>query len=315
MATTWQNIETARERISPFLHHTPVMTSGRLDALTGAHLFFKCENLQKTGSFKVRGAFNAVYSMDEDQVSRGLLTHSAGNHGAAVASAAASRGVPSWVVMPDNAPVPKKAAVAGYGATVVECPPVVAERERIAADLLAETGATFLHPYDDDLVIAGQATTACELIEEAGELDIVLCPVGGGGLLAGTALAVDRLLPDAITYAAEPKGADDAKRSFDAGHIIPQTGPETMADGLLTSVGERNFAVMRDKVQDVLTVSEGGIEKAMRLVWTRLKQVIEPSAAVALAAILEYPDLFAGKRVGLILTGGNVDLDRLPWAK
>jgi len=313
MSVTYQDICQAHERIKPFIHRTPILTSRIINELVGAELYFKCENFQKGGAFKARGAFNAVHSLSQDQLTKGLVTHSSGNHAAALALACASRKAKATVVMPSNSPTPKKLAVAGYGATIVECEPTLAAREATANKILDETQGTFLHPYDNDQVIAGQGTAAKEMIEDGPAFDIVMCPVGGGGLLAGTAISVKELLPHAKVIAAEPLGADDAKRSFDAGHIIPQVQAKTIADGLLTSVGERNFAIMQDKVDEVLTVKEENIIKAMRLIWQHMKVVIEPSSAVPLACLLEHKLDLSGKKVGIILTGGNVDLEKLPW--
>ncbi len=303
----------AHQRITPFIHRTPVLSSTRLNRLVNAELLFKCENFQKGGSFKARGAFNVVHSLDHRQLQNGLVTHSSGNHAAAVALAAASRQAKAHVVMPENASLAKKSAVRSYGGILIECPPTLAARERCAQKVLAETNGLFLHPYDDKGIIAGQGTAALELIEETGQLDAVLCPVGGGGLLAGVAIVSRALQPKTAVVAAEPAGADDAKRSFESGHLVPQTDPNTMADGLLTSLGTLNFAIIQRKVDRILTVSEANIVRAMRLIWQYLKIVIEPSSAVPLGALLEHPCDLKGARVGVILTGGNVDLDRLPW--
>jgi threonine dehydratase len=306
-------IAAAHARIAPFIHRTPVLTSRRIDAIAGASIWFKAENFQKAGAFKARGAFNAVLSMTDEEASCGVCTHSSGNHAGALALAASTRGCPAYIVMPRTASATKQASVAGYGAEITLCEPTLAAREAAAAALAARTGARFVHPYDNDAVIAGQATAAVELIEEVPGLEILTCPVGGGGLLAGTALATRWLEPGARVIAAEPAGADDAWRSFTSGVRTPQTSPDTIADGLLTSLGERNFAIMRTHVDGVLTVSDAAIVEAMRLIWTAMKIVVEPSAAVPLAAIMQHPDDFAGRRVGVILSGGNVDLDRLPW--
>jgi threonine dehydratase len=307
-------IRAAHLRIAPFVHRTPVLTSSRIDAIAGAQLFFKCENLQKVGAFKARGAFNAVLSLSEAEAAAGVVTHSSGNHAAALALAARTRGVPAHIVMPSNAPQPKKDAVAGYGAQITFCEPTLQARESTAAEIMARTGAQFVHPYDNDAVIAGQATAAVELIEDIPGLAVVMCPVGGGGLMAGTALATAWLQPAARMVAAEPAGADDAWRSFHSRVLTPQTGPKTIADGLLTSLGQRNFAIMLEHVDAVITASEEGIVEAMRLIWQSMKIIVEPSAAVPLAALLEQGSAMAGQRIGVILTGGNVDLDRLPWA-
>ncbi len=314
MTTTYSDIVKAHEIIRPYIHRTPVLTNRHINEMVGAELFFKCENFQVCGAFKARGAHNAIFTLSDDVVKKGVVTHSSGNHAAAVAIAAAKRGVPAYVVMPSNSPVPKKDAVKGYGAIITECEPNLIARETEANKIIEDTGAIFLHPYDNELVIAGQGTAAKELIEDTGYLDIVMCPVGGGGLLAGTALSTKQLLPDAKVIAAEPLEADDAKRSFDAGYIIPQTNPQTIADGLLTSVGERNFEIMKSHVDEVLTTTEESIVNAMRIIWQYMKVIVEPSCAVPLAMLLEHNlDSIKGKKIGIILTGGNVDIDQLPW--
>jgi threonine dehydratase len=306
-------IRAAHARIRPHVHRTPVLSSRSLDAVAEATLFFKCENLQKIGAFKARGACNAVFSLDEDQAGRGVVTHSSGNHGAAVAWAAGRRGIPAWVVMPENSAQVKKAAVQGLGATVRFCAPTLEARDTICAALQAETGATLIHPYDDWCVIAGQGTAALELLEQVPDLDALITPVGGGGLLSGTAIAARGIKPSLGVYGAEPAGADDAWRSLRSGHIIPQTDPRTIADGLRSSLGHKTFAVLSTCVDAIGTTSEEAIVRAMRLTWDKLKLVIEPSSAVPLAALLERKLPVAGRRVGIVLSGGNVDLDRLPW--
>jgi len=313
------SIRRAAERIAPWAHRTPVLTSRSLDAMAGAHLFFKCENLQRAGAFKFRGATNAVFSLSDDEARRGVLTHSSGNHGAALALAAANRGIRCWVVMPEGAPRVKRAAVAGYGAEIVGCAPTVEAREATAARVAAETGATFIHPYDDPRVIAGQGTAALELLADAPGLDWVVVPVGGGGLASGTAIAVGSISPRTRVVAAEPAAADDAYRSFTTGVRQPAGPAPTIADGLRTALSERTFRALRERVSAVVTVEEEAIVAAMRTVWERMKLVIEPSAAVAVAALLAGTDSAAfpiapGERAGVILSGGNVDLDRLPWA-
>jgi threonine dehydratase len=309
-------IAQARTRIAPFVHVTPVMTSRRLNAITGAELHFKCENFQRAGAFKARGAFNAVMSLRDAEAAAGVYTHSSGNHGAALALAAQTRGIPCHVVMPSNAAKVKQAAVAAYGAEIHFCEPTLEAREETAARVGAETGARLIHPYDDELVIAGQGTAAAELIEAAAGLDILTAPIGGGGLISGTALAAARSRgPKIRVIGAEPAGADDAARSFAAGNLIPLTTAATIADGLRASLSRRTFGIISRHVAQVLTASEYAIVDAMRLVWSSMKIVVEPSAAVPLAAILEHRDAFAGRRVGVILTGGNVDLDALPWMR
>jgi threonine dehydratase len=306
-------IRAAQARIRPHIHRTPVLSNPALDELAGAQLFFKCENLQKVAAFKARGACNAVLSLSAAQAKRGVVTHSSGNHGAALAWAARSRGIPAWIVMPSNAAQVKQDAVKGFGATVRFCEPTVADREATCAALEAETGATLVHPYNDWGVIAGQGTAALELLEEAPNLDAVITPVGGGGLLSGTAIAAKGLRPSIKVYGAEPAGADDAYRSLQAGHIIPQTDPHTIADGLRSSLGDKTFAVLRSIVDGVETASEEAIVRAMRLLWEKLKMIVEPSSAVPLAMLLEHKISLDKLRVGVILSGGNVDLDRLPW--
>lgn len=313
IAVDLASIRAAHARIQPHVHRTPVLTSRSLDGAMGATLFFKCENLQKVGAFKARGACNAVFSLDAAEARRGVVTHSSGNHGAAVAWAAARRGIPAWVVMPDNSAAIKKAAVQGLGATVRFCAPTLEARDITCAAVQAETGAVLVHPYDDWRVIAGQGTAVLELLEEVPELDAVLTPVGGGGLLSGTAIASRGVNPSIDVYGAEPAGADDAWRSLQSGQIVPQTDPRTIADGLRSSLGVKTFAVLSTLVDAIGTTSEQAIVQAMRLTWDKLKLIIEPSSAVPLAALLERKLPVAGRRVGVIISGGNVDLDRLPW--
>ncbi len=311
---TIETIRAAAERIAPHVHRTPVTTNETLDARIGASVFWKCENLQKAGAFKSRGACNAVFSLDEETAAAGVATHSSGNHGQALARAAARRGIPAHIVMPETAPAVKRAAVEGYGARVVPCAPTLAAREETLARVVAETGAHVVHPYDDVRVIAGQATAALELLEDAGPLDLVLAPVGGGGLLAGTALTIAAIAPGTRLVAAEPTGADDAARSLREGRRLPSIDPDTIADGLLTSTGELTFPIIQRLVAEIVTVDDAAIIAAMRLFWERTKLVIEPSSAVPVAALLEGKvDGMTGKRVGVILTGGNVDLGNLPW--
>jgi len=307
------DIEQAAKRISEYVHRTPVLTSRRLDELSAAQLFFKCENLQKVGAFKARGASNAVLSLSATEAASGVATHSSGNHGAALAMAAQRRGIPAHIVMPSNAPAVKKAAVASYGAVIVEVEPTLAAREGTLAELLKETGAHLVHPYNDARVISGQGTTALELLEQVANLDVVVVPVGGGGLLAGVATAVKCLDPGIEVVAVEPAGADDAFRSFGLGELVPQTRPNTIADGLLTSLGELNFAIIQQRVDTILTVPDEQIVQAMRLQWTRMKTLVEPSGAVSFAGVLEHPERFRNRRVGIVVSGGNLDLDALPW--
>jgi len=308
-------IRAAHLRIAPFIHRTPVMTSATLDALCGGSLFFKCENFQKIGAFKARGAANAVFSLTDTEAKGGVATHSSGNHAAALARAARLRGIPAHIVMPTNAPKAKIDSVRRNGGIIVMCEPTIAARESTCARVMAETGARLVHPYNDYAVMAGQGTATLELFEQAPDLDIVIAPVGGGGLLSGTAVAAKGLKPTVKVFAAEPAEADDAARSFAAGKLIPLDKTSTIADGLRTSVGERNFSIMQRNVDGVATVSEDGIVAAMRRIWEVMKIIIEPSCAVPYAAIMENKIDVKGKRVGIILTGGNVDLDALPWMK
>ncbi len=309
----FEDILAAQQRIRAYVHRTPVLTSRSINRITGMDLHFKCENFQKVGAFKFRGASNAVLSLPEGKAQGGVATHSSGNHAAALALAASMKGIPAHIVMPRTAPGIKKKAVAGYGGIITFCEPTLAARESTLALVVAATGATEVHPYDNFQVIAGQGTAALELIEESGPFDLVMTPVGGGGLLSGTAIAVKKLLPACRVVAAEPAGADDARRSFYAREIIPSVNPLTIADGLLTSLGKRNFAVMMDKVDDIVTVSEEMIVEAMRMVWERMKIIIEPSSAVPLGALLENKIPAAGLKVGIILSGGNVELSHLPF--
>lgn len=308
-------IRAAALRIAPQVHRTPVATCATLDRLAGRRLLFKCEHLQKVGAFKFRGASNAVLQLAPEAAAAGVVTHSSGNHAQALALAARLRGIPAHIVMPSTAPQVKRAAVEGYGARVIACEPTLAAREETAARVIAEIGAEFVHPYDDGRVIAGQGTAGLELLEQVGTLDAVIVPVGGGGLLSGIAIALRALSPATRIFAAEPAGADDAARSLAAGRRLPQTAPRSIADGLLTSLGERTWPIVRDHVERIVTVGEDEIVAAMRLAWERAKFLIEPSAAVALAAALsdEFRALAGLERVAVLLTGGNVDLDRLPW--
>ena len=310
---TWQLIEDARERITGKVSVTPVLTSNTLDALAGARLHFKCENLQKGGAFKARGATNAVFALSETQARRGVATHSSGNHGAALARAAALRGIRAYIVMPDNTSQVKRAAVSRYGAEITWCAPTLAARESTVRQVLAATGATLIHPYDDLLVMAGQGTVALELLNAVPTLDVILCPIGGGGLLSGIAFAAKTIKPGIRVIGVEPAGADDAARSLRAGHIVPVEHPDTIADGLRATVGERPFAEIRRIVDEIFTVPDAAIVRAMRQIWEVLKIVVEPSGAVPYAALLGAPEALRARRIGLILSGGNVDLDHLPW--
>ena len=308
-----QDIQKAAKRTKGLIHRTPVLTSRSIDKITGAEIFFKCENFQKAGAFKFRGACNAVFSLDEKAIRNGVATHSSGNHAAALALAASIRGVNSYIVMPDNAPDIKKRAVKGYGAEITFCEPTLQAREATLKSVTERTSARVIHPYNNFDVICGQGTCALEILEEIEKPDIVMAPVGGGGLLSGTAIAVKNLSPSTKVYAAEPAGADDAYRSFKSGKLLPSVSPDTIADGLLTSLGDLNFKIITKFVDDIFTVPDASIIKAMRLVWERMKIIIEPSSAVPLAVVMDYPDVFRGKRVAIILSGGNVDLGKLPF--
>lgn len=310
---TLDDMLTARDRIMPYIHRTPVLTSTFLNELTGAQLFFKCENFQKAGAFKVRGACNAVFCLPDDKLAKGVATHSSGNHALSLSYAAGQRGIPCHVVMPRTAPQAKKDAVRGYGGIITECEPSTSSREEVFAEVEAKTGADFVHPYNDPRVIAGQGTCSAELIEQVADLDAVVAPIGGGGMISGSCLTLSNLAPKVKIYAAEPEQADDAARSFRAGHIIADDAPVTVADGLKVPLKELTWHFVSSHVTDILTASEQDIIDAMKLIWKRMKIVMEPSSAVPLATILKNKQTFAGKRVGLIITGGNVDLDALPW--
>lgn len=310
---TFQDVLTARERIHPYVHRTPVLTSTYLNKLTGAELYFKCENLQKAGAFKARGAINAVFQMPDESARRGFATHSSGNHGLCLSYAAARRGVRATVVMPRTAPEAKKDAVRMYGGTVIECEPSTTAREAVLAKIIGETGADFVHPYNDARVIAGQATCSLELFEEVGQLDALIAPIGGGGMISGSCLTMSNISPATKIYGAEPANADDAARSLKAGYIIEDDSPQTIAEGLKVGLRDRTWHFVSTYVTNILLASENEIVEAMQLTWQRMKVVIEPSSAVPLATILNSPGIFAGKKVGIVLTGGNVDLGRLPW--
>jgi len=312
-APTITEIRQAAERIKPYAHRTPVITCAGLDRQVSAHVFLKCENLQKVGAFKFRGACNAVFSLPESDVARGVVTHSSGNHAQALALAARLRGIPAHIVMPHNAPAVKKAAVAGYGGNITFCEPTLEAREFVQAQVIAKTSAIAVHPYNNYQVIAGQGTAALELLQEVPDLDAILAPVGGGGLISGTAIAATELSPRIRVIAGEPEGADDAFRSLAAGKIVPSVNPQTIADGLRTSLGELTFPIIRKRVEQIVTVSEAGIVDSMKFVWERTKIVIEPSAAVSVGVLWERKIDLTGLRVGVILSGGNVDLDWLPW--
>jgi len=307
------DIQQAAKRIAPYVHRTPILTSKSINEFIGAQIFFKCENFQKVGAFKARGAVNAVFSLSEDDLKKGVCTHSSGNHAAALAYAAGLRGTKSHIVMPETAPLVKQKAVAGYGAEITFCKPTQEAREKTLDQIVSEKGATFIHPYNDYRIIAGQGTAALELLEEVDSIDFLLTPVGGGGLTSGSALAVKAISAKTKMIAAEPELADDACRSFNSGQLHTALPPKTIADGLLTSLGDKTFGIIRKYVDDIVTVDEASIIEAMRLIWERMKIIVEPSSAVPLAAIISNKIDVTGKRVGIILSGGNVELDKLPW--
>ena len=312
---TYDDMLAAHERIRPHIRRTPVRTSDYLNDLSGAQLFFKCENFQEPGAFKVRGASNAVFGLSEDQARKGVATHSSGNHASCLSYAAMLRGIPCNVVMPRTAPQAKKDTVRRYGGVITECDPSTTSREATFATVQAETGGDFVHPYNDPRVIAGQGTCAREFIEQTDGLDIVVAPIGGGGMISGTCLTLSTLAPETRVIAAEPEQADDAWRSFKAGQIIADDAPKSIADGLLVPLKDLTWHFVSNHVSEIYTASEEEIIDAMKLTWKHLRVVMEPSSAVPLACILKNPDAFRGKRVGIILTGGNVDLDKLPWMK
>jgi len=308
-----EDIKDAHRRISPFIHRTPVLKSSLINKYMGAEIFFKCENFQSVGAFKFRGATNAVMQLSPEESSRGVGTHSSGNHAAALAKAAAVRDIPAYIVMPETSPEVKKKAVAGYGAKIYLCRPTLDARESKMEEVMIETGCTFVHPYNRFDIIAGQGTAALELLEDIHGLDLVMAPVGGGGLISGTSICAKGINPDIKVWAGEPEGADDAYRSLQAGKIIPSVNPQTMADGLLTSLGELTFKAVRENVDEIRLCSEENIVKAMRLVWERMKIIIEPSSAVPLGALIQNPGGWEGKRIGIIISGGNVELSDLPF--
>ena len=309
MTIEFNAIEFAAERIEGLVHRTPVMTSVQIDELTGAELYFKCENLQKVGAFKARGAVNAVFSLAT--LNQGVATHSSGNHGAALAMAAKLKKTDAYIVVPNDAKQAKQDAIRGYGGEVIPCEPNLEAREAKLAEVLERTGATFIHPYNDPSIIAGQGTAVLELVDQVSNLELIVTPVGGGGLLAGGSIVAAR--HKIAIFGAEPEGAADAHRSIATGDLVTSHVPDTICDGLLTTLGRLNFDIIRDKISGILLVSDNQVIDAMALIWSRLKMVVEPSSAVTLAAVIRNPDLFAGKKVGLILTGGNVDLASLPF--
>jgi threonine dehydratase len=313
MSPTLADVQQAAQRIAPYIHRTPVLTNESLNQKVGAQVFLKCENMQKVGAFKFRGASNAVFSLRDEEAARGVCTHSSGNHAQALALAAKMHGIPAYIVMPDNAPSVKKNAVAGYGGQITFCEPTLAARESTLERIRLETGASLVHPYNDERVISGQGTAALELLEDVPDLDVILAPVGGGGLISGTSIAVTQLKPGLRVIAAEPEMADDAYRSIIAGEILPSIHPKTIADGLLTSLGTLTFPIIQQCVEQVVTVSEQGIVDSMKFIWERVKIVVEPSAAVPVAVLWESKIDLSGLKVGVILSGGNVDLEKLPW--
>ncbi|MBC7624779.1 MAG: pyridoxal-phosphate dependent enzyme [Aeromicrobium sp.] len=315
MPVTIRDIQAAHEKIKPYIHRTPVIKSDFINREVGAEIFFKCENFQKVGAFKARGACNAIFSLSDEAAKRGVVTHSSGNHGAALAWAAGLRGIKATVVVPENAPAPKKRAIQGYGATIQYCAPNTAAREAAVNALIADHGYELIHPFDNDAVIAGQGTATIELLEELPNLDIIIAPLGGGGLLSGTAIAAKGLKPDIKVFGGEPRGADDGSKSFATGVRVTNQTPQTICDGLLTVLSERTFDNIRANVDGIGVASEDNIIRAMRMIWDYGKFVCEPSCCPPLAAILEGTLNVMGKRVGIIITGGNVDLDKLPWIK
>lgn len=305
-----QTITEAHERIKPYVSHTPVMTSQSINERAGCSVFFKCENFQKVGAFKARGAMNAALSLTAEQRAKGIATHSSGNHAQAIARAAKILGIKSYIVMPRTAPEIKKRGVSGYGGEIFECEPTLQARETTLAEVVSKTGASEIHPFNNYEVIAGQATAAKEFFEEVGHLDVIMAPVGGGGLLSGTALATKFFSPGTLVIAGEPLGSDDAYRSLKSGKI-EQAQSNTIADGLLTTLGDKTFPIIQKEVKEIITVTDDQIIEALRLVWGRMKIIIEPSCAVPLAALLKEKEKFCGKRVGIILSGGNVDLEKV----
>ena len=314
---TFDDMIAAHERIKPYIHRTPVLTSSYLNELSGCEIFFKCENFQKAGAFKVRGASNAVFALSDIEASKGVCTHSSGNHALSLSYAANRRGISCNVVMPRTAPEAKKSAVRGYGGIITECEPSTTAREEVFAEVQAKTGGNFVHPYNDPRVIAGQGTCSRELLEQmegfGRTLDMIVAPIGGGGMISGTCLTLSKLAPDVQIIASEPEQADDAYRSFKAGHLISDDAPDTIADGLKVPLKDLTWHFVKNHVTDILTASEIEIIYSMKLTWQRMKIIIEPSCAVPLATILKNPEVFAGKRVGVVITGGNVDLAKLPW--
>ncbi|PKQ60634.1 serine dehydratase [Labilibaculum filiforme] len=313
MNITKENLLETHARIKPFIHRTPVLSSQLINEIAGAEIFFKCENFQKMGAFKMRGATNAILQLSEVEKEFGVATHSSGNFAQAIALAAKTQGIKAYIVMPSNAPEIKKTAVKGYGGEIIECIPTLEARETSLNEVVNKTGAIFLHPYNDYQVIEGQASAAMELIEEYADLDAIFAPVGGGGLLSGTALAAFHFSPNTKVIGAEPMGADDAWQSIQKGEIVPQTNPKTIADGLLTSLGDKTFPIIQQHVEEIIRVEEKEIVAAMRIIWERMKIIAEASSAVALAAVLKNKKKYQGQKIGIILSGGNVELSKLPF--
>ena len=314
-AASIDDIRAAAERIKGVGHRTPILTSQTLDEMAGRKLFFKCENLQKVGAFKLRGGWNAVSMLSDEEAANGVCTHSSGNHAQAVAFSAMKRGIASYIVMPNNVPDVKLDAVKGYGANIILCEPTLEARETTLDEITKKTGAQVIHPFNNPNVIAGQGTAALEMIEDLGTLDAIIAPIGGGGLMSGTCIATRSLLPETKLFGAEPAGADDAYRSLKEGKIIPQTNPDTICDGLLTSLGEYTWNILKDHLEAIYTVTDDEVINAMRLIWERMKIIIEPSSATAVAVALksEFKALEGLEKVGIILTGGNVELSKLPF--
>ncbi|BAX82242.1 pyridoxal-phosphate dependent enzyme [Labilibaculum antarcticum] len=310
---TKESLQETQQRIHKFIHRTPIMSSRLINDIVGADIYFKCENFQKMGAFKMRGATNAILQLSETEKEFGVATHSSGNFAQAIALAAKVQGIKAFIVMPSNAPEIKKTAVKGYGGEIIECIPTLEARETTLNEVVNKTGAVFLHPYNDYNVIQGQATAAMELIEEHDDLDAIFAPVGGGGLLSGTALAAHYFSPSTKIVAGEPMGADDAWQSMQKGEIVPQTNPKTIADGLLTSLGDKTFPIIKEHVEKIIRVEENEIIAAMRLIWERMKLIVEPSSAVALAALIKEKKKYKGQKIGVILSGGNVELSKLPF--
>jgi len=313
MTVTLNDIREAAKRIKPYAHRTPVLSNESLNERVGAQVFLKCENLQKVGAFKFRGACNAVFSLSDEEAARGVATHSSGNHAQALALAARLRGIPAYIVMPKTAPAVKKAAVAGYGGQITFCEETLESREAALVKVVQATGAAVVYPYNDERVIAGQGTATVELLEDVPDLDVVIAPVGGGGLLSGTSIAATELKKGIRVIAGEPEMADDAYRSLKAGERLPSVKPQTIADGLLTSLGTITFPIVQERVEQIVTVSEQGIIDSMKFIWERAKIIIEPSSAVAVGVLWEKKSDLTGLKVGVILSGGNVDLEKLPW--